>query len=248
MHTKSRSGFTVPELLITCVLFLVLSTILFAALHQVSRVWYRSSSRDDALSQILKAKARLVRDLANSSSSPQLTNTTTVGPSIGNGFDGDALTFLSSDDGSAGGNWTADPSTGQATLACQITYYLVVPQATNRYNLTHSAGPADSSGYEQQFPLKWLVRRVDGVTPGPVLNPAWTSWLTRPTAMTNTPAQQVVADQLLQFRVIQRAPLWTVQIAAVAINDAMRQVPLGNIPLSQSSFTLVEQITVSTGN
>lgn len=108
--------------------------------------------------------------LANSSSSPQLTNTTTVGPSIGNGFDGDALTFLSSDDGSAGGNWTADQfhRSGHPGLP-EITYYLVVPQATNRYNLTHSAGPADSSGYEQQFPLKWLVRRVDGVTPGPVL-------------------------------------------------------------------------------
>lgn len=246
MRTDKRA-YTIAEMLIVFFLFGILSTVLLAALRQVSSVWYRSSARDDAIRQVLKARTRLMKDLANSSGLPKQFATATV-PAHHTGFDGDALTFLSSDDGSAGNTWTVDPSTGVATYQSQITYYLIIPNAANSYGITASNGPADAAGYEQQDPFKWLVRRVD--KPAPTTIPTnWTDFFaTQPSVASQTAALQVVADQILQFRVLHSAPTWSLQISAVAISDAQRQIAVGRVPLGNSPFTLVEQFAVPANN
>ncbi len=245
MRTRA---FTVIEVLIACAILIVLSMVLFAALQQTARMWRKSSAKDDAMAQILRCKARLTRDLANSSAQPGRCATTTVGPHLGSGKDGDALTFLSSDNGSGNSQWTLQPD-GEAAMASQITWYLVIPASANPYHLTPGPGPPDAAGYEQQHPCKWLMRRVDPVTPGPALDPNWQTWLVQPTAVVATPTREVVADQLLSFRVVPSpAPRWTLELSAVAIADATRQLAVGTVPLGNSTFTLVERFAVPAGN
>ena len=250
MPTKGR-GFTVLELTITCMLFGVLSVVLVASLSQVTGLWRRSSSRDDAVAQILKAKAAITRDLNNASAQSGQFATTHVGPSLpGSGFDGDALTFLSSDNGTSA--WNNSVSTGQASMQSEITYYLYIPNAANAYGIvTPADGHApDSTGYEQQCPCKWLLRRVDLPAAPPMTMLGWSSLLpsTQPTSLASTSQIQVVANQLFQLKVLASGPLWTIQLGAVAVADATHKIALGSLPLGQSSYTLVEQFTVPINN
>lgn len=247
---QARTGaFAVAELMVTMAIFSVLSLVLMAVLQMVTKIWYRTSARDDAIRQLHQGRARLVMDLANSSQQPDQFAIAKVGPNLGTGFDGDALSILSSDDGSRVPKWNVDPSTGRATPAAQITFYLVVPNAVKANSCL--AGPPDPSGYEQQCPYKWLIRRVDPVPappPDPAVPATWTTWLTRPSSLLATPTLQVVADQLLEFRVLSTPPTWTIRLSAVAVTEATRQLKLGSVPLSQSKFTMVEQFTVPAHN
>lgn len=261
MVSKKR-GFTVVEVMITCVLLVVLSSVLFSALQGVSRLWYKNSAHDDAVAQILRAKASLMRDLSNGSRQPGQFDTGHVGPNL-SGYDGDALTFLSSDSGAGGDAWNATGS-GQASLACQITYFLIIPSAANGLGFTPTSGAPDSAGYEQQDPCKWLIRRVDSPVPAAspqTLLPNWKSVFgapLRPGSTVNgspTPltgatsaTQRLVANQIFQFRVLKTAPTWNLQISAVMIKDAQRQVAIGSIPLNPSIYTVVEQCGITANN
>ena len=249
MPSKSKRAFTVVELTLACGLFGLLSIVLAMALRQVSELWTKTNAKDEAVRNILKARSALVRDLANSSGQVGQWGVATVGPNLGTGKDSDALTFLSSDTGATGDNWTTD-SSGQAILPNQITYYCVIPNVANPGGVVVSAGPADAQGYEQQHPFKWLVRRVDPAPGGSpaAIDPNWTTWLTRPTSFAMGANQSVVTPQLLQFRVLNPAPLWTLELRAVSVSEARRKIALGSVPLSQGAYTLVQRFTVSAHN
>ncbi len=244
------------ELLISCVLFSILLTVLVATLSQVTALWRKSSSRDDAISQLLKTKALLTRDLTNASGQAGQSKTTTVGDTLaGSGHDGDALTFLSTDLGTASSNWNDSAATGQAAMQSEITYYLYIPNASNPYGVvTPKDGHLSDHGYEQQCAFKWLFRRVDSFSTPPTSVQAWSSLLPAapPTTMggfsTATSNTQLIANQMLEFRVLKAAPLWTIQLSAVAVADATRRAALGQIPLASSSFTLTQQFTVPVNN
>jgi hypothetical protein len=264
MRTKpSRSGpkkgFTIAETLLCCALFGILSLVLVATLTQVTSLWSRTNSHDDAIAQILKAKAFLVRDLANASSQPGQFANTTVTPSLsGSGWDGAALTFLtpyaaaSSEDS----DWSANATSGRASMESEITYYLYVPNAPNRYGIVTPADghPADGQGYEQQCAFKWLFRRVDHPAAAPTAVLPWLNLVPgpQPTSLMslNNPTSkiQVIASQLLGFKVLKAAPLWTIELSSVAVADATHKSKLGFIPLAKSSYTVVEQFTVMTNN
>lgn len=248
---KQKRAFSVLEVTICSAIFCALSVLMFTALKEVAGVWQRSSGREMALGKILRAKARLSRDLSNSSGKAGQWATTTVGPNLGSGHDGDALTFLSADNGTSAGNWTIDPNTGEAQLASQITYYCVIPNTNNRWGINVSPGAPDPRGYEQQHPFKWLIRRVDPVIPGnpPSIDPGWTAWLTRPTQMIQTPQIQVVADDLLTFRMMPPpAPKWSFEISAIAIQEAAREIAVGQVPLRDVKFKITEFITITPQN
>jgi prepilin-type N-terminal cleavage/methylation domain-containing protein len=254
MRTKP-SAFTLLELLVTIGLFAILSVVLVATLSQVTTLWRRSSSHDEAVAQILKAKAILARDLTNSSGQLGQFATTRVGPSIaGSGFDGDALTFLSTDVGTVSSNWADNNKTGVATMQSEITYYLYVPNAPNPYGVATSPGAADGTGYEQQCAFKWLIRRVDTPANPPTTLMSWATLLpsAQPTSLatvkTATSQIQVIANQMFQFKVLKSTPYWSIQLSAAAVADATRKISLGRVPLANSSYTLVQQFTVPVNN
>jgi len=243
-----RRAFTVIELSLACALFGVMALLLASSLKSVSDIWRKTSAKDEAVRNLLRAKSSLIRDLGNSRGKAGQCATAPVPPTL-TGKDSDALTFLSSDTGTTDPNWNV-AADGKATFASQITYYGIIPNRPNPGGTAVTAGPADAQGYEQQHPFKWLIRRVDpapAATPQ-AINPAWSSWLTRPTSYSLGAARQVVSDQLLQFRVLRGAPLWELELRAVSVSEARRRVSLGNLPLSQGPYTVVQQFSVSTNN
>lgn len=233
-----RRGFTVLEVLIVCVIFTMLSALLWFALRNVSDLWRQSDSKDDAVRELIRARTSLTRDLRNGSATHFAT--AKVGPNL-TGFDGDAITFLSSDSGASNSSWDLTPA-GTAVLPAQVTYYLVVPNPPGEV----SAGPPDGQGYEQQDPYKWLIRRVD--PGGNVLNTAWNAWLTRPTSTVLGPNQSLISNRLLGFRVISDGPKWTLELSAVAIKDARHRSALGATPLRNSTYTLIDRFSVRSQN
>lgn len=249
MRAKTRA-FTVVELTLACTIFSVLCIVLAVSLKQVSDLWRKTNAKDEAVRNILKARSWIVRDLANSSGRTGQWATAPVGPNLGAGRDSDALTFLSSDNGTADQTFSTDPSSGQANFQSQITYYGVIPNYPNPDGTSVVAGPADPAGYEQQHPFKWLVRRVDPAPGGapPAINSGWTAWLTRPSTFSLGSSQRVVATHLLSFRVLNGAPLWTLELRAVTISDARRKIAVGSTPLSQSPYTIVQRFVVSAQN
>ncbi|MBX3172133.1 MAG: prepilin-type N-terminal cleavage/methylation domain-containing protein [Candidatus Eremiobacteraeota bacterium] len=233
-----RRAFTVMEVLIVCTIFSMLSALLWFALRNVSDLWRQSDSKDDAVRELIRARTALTRDLRNASSVHFAT--AKVGPNL-TGFDGDAVTFLSSDSGASSSEWNLT-SDGRAALPAQITYYLVVPNPAGEV----AAGPPDSHGYEQQDPYKWLVRRVD--PGGTALNPAWNSWLVRPTSPNPGPNQSVLSTRLLGFRVLHDGPMWMLELSAVAIKDARHRGSLGATPLRDTPYTLIDRFSVRSQN
>lgn len=232
-----RRAFSLAEILVVLGLFSALSALLWLLLRDVSELWRKTDSKEEATRELVKVRNALTRDLCNASSSQFAT--THVGPHLGAGFDGDAITFLSSDGGQSRPEWQLDAS-GKARLASQVTYYLVVPDPRGDV----SAGPADAQGYEQQDPYKWLIRRLD--SGGTTLNSAWNGWLVRPGVL--DPAAAVISNRLLGFRQIDPPPLLTLEISAVAIKDARHHGPLGAMPLSGGPYTLVQRFSLRLPN
>lgn len=246
---RAKKAFTILEVTLACAIFSVLTVVLTLVLRQVSEIWRKTNAKDDAVRQLLRVRSNLLRDLANSSRKAGQFATARVGPNLGSGYDGDALTFLSSDTGQSEFSWNVD-TTGSAQIQSQITYYLVIPNAPNPDGAAIGAGPPDPNGYEQQHPFKWLIRRVDpppGSVPQ-VVDPNWTSWLTRPSSTTLGPSQRVIANQLLGFRVLQSAPLWTVELSAVGVTEARRKLALGSVPLASSPYTIVQRFSLEAHN
>lgn len=227
------------------------SFVMFFALRGTSNVWRRVSSRDEAVKQLVRARNFLTRDLMNGSARPNHFATSAVGPSLGAGRDGDALTVLTCEDGSSSWNIT---TTGAPVLVREVTYALFVPQNVQTLYGSAFPGVADSDGYEQACPYKWLVRRLDPV-PVPVppatesaIPSNWTTtFLTRPSSRTPTGTTQVVAT-LLGFRILTSGAFWQFEIKACAVDDARRRLPLGIAPLGQSEFTLVQRFSVPIHN
>ncbi len=240
---RSRA-FTILEMMITLGILGLLSALLLASLLQTSRMWRRNAGRDEALRQIGRARSSLSRDLLNSTSRSGLYATSKVAASLGSGNDGDALSFLSSDPGSSNAQWSLDPNTGAAFLPQQVTYWLVIPNGPNPEGLNASAGPPDARGYEQQYPDKWLMRRVDPAPSPPSLDSSWTTWLVRPTVLDS----KVVATRLLNFRVLQAGPVWSLELRATSILDARRNLALGSVPLAESVYTVTQQFSLTVHN
>lgn len=242
---RPRSAFTVVELMISLSIFVLMSIVLVIVLKNVTDLWRQADAKDDVVRALMKARGALSRDLLNASSRPNQVAVARVGPHGGPGFDGEALSFLSSDEGNNLPEWSLDAS-GHAQPRSQITYFLVVPAGPYPNGVAVAGGPADSNGFEQQNPFKWLIRRVDPAASG--FQNGWTGWLTQPGSAALPAGQQLVARNLLGFRVLKTGPLWSLELSAVAIKDAQKRLALGQVPLAHSSFTITERFSVRTNN
>ena len=245
---RPSRAFSLPELMLSMAVFSVLTLISSMALRMVSKVWQRASARDLALRELLKASAWLERDLVNGFRAPQQSSFGPVQSGSGATRSGDALALIVPAHDQDSLRLTPD---GVAQADQLVTYYLTVPTA-------QASGPfaGDAEGYEEQCPWKWLVRCQEAApapgAPGqtPAIPAGWlaSTVIQQPTTLWKTNDRQVVALQLLQFRVQQGPPLWQLSLTAVAIGDARRQLALGSVPLGGSRFTLTHQVAVQVRN
>lgn len=244
-------GFTILELFLATTLFTLLGALLLVTLLSTTRVWRQTSARERALGELLKARAHLTRDIVNASQVPGQFATAQVGPSLGAGRDGDALTVLTSEDGQTPWNLQSD---GSSVLTAQVSYALWVPHNVNTLFGHNFVGVADANGYEDACPYKWLMRRQD---PPPALVPPathplvasnWaTTLLARPNSMTMGPNQRAVAT-LTGFRVLASGGLWQFELSATAVEDARQKVTLGSTSLGTSPYILVQRFSLPTHN
>jgi len=233
--------------MISMAIFSMLTTLLAFTLRSTSKVWQRTSARDQALAQISKARNSLTRDLMNASQTVGQWATSTVGPSLGAGLDGDALTFLTCENGNT--PWNID-NNGASVMTGEITYSLFVPVNVNTLYGLNFSGVADANGYEEACPYKWLVRRRDPAPTGnPVVVPAnWnTTLLSRPSSLQATASSEVVST-LTGMRILQSGSQWQIELKATAVADARRKISLGSTPLGSSPYTLVQRFTVPAHN
>lgn len=247
---EKRHGFTVIELAIAMGFMGLFSMMMFFALKNTSGVWRRTSSRDNAMRELVRARSFLSRDLMNGSARPNQFANTTVGPSLGAGRDGDALTILTNDNETTPWNVT---TSGNSILRREVTYSLFVPNNVNTLYGSTFPGVADAQGYEQACPYKWLVRRIDPApavvppNPEPVIPATWTTFLVRPSSKAGTATTQVVST-LLGFRVLASGGLWEFELKACAVEDARHTIGIGSTPLGSSQYTLVQRFSVPIHN
>lgn len=248
----SGRGASLLELIFVFALFSALTLISVVCLKQVSGVWQKSSSRDRALRDLLKAESVLHRDLVNASKGHRQSQFGPILAGTGgvNTSDGLALVLPHTEQ-----EGLALSLGGSVVLNRLVTYYLAAPSnLTQLTGLNHNF-VADSQGYEDQCAYKWLIRREsDAIPAGPNrLSEVPPNWLTSgvievPTQMWREPQRRVVASNLLQFRVLQGPPMWEIRLTAVAVDDARRKLNLGSVPLSGTVYTLTHRVAVVAQN
>ena len=258
MVRRGRFGFTILEMFVTLGLFGLLGTLCLAALTEATTVWRKTSSRDGVARSLTKAWASLRKDLANAKLSPASLEIQKVPGSYGgaNGFDGDAVCFLSPVDPGTG--LLATKSDGQPFMMRNIIYYCVVPQNHAQLFGSTCSGGADADGYEQQCPHKILVRlsRDQGAASNPAqpasedsIMTSWTSLLTRPNQLgVQSGEDKIISTQLLTFRCSQVNGLLELDLRAVAIEEASRTIGVGTRPLGVGPYTVQQKTALRPGN
>ena len=122
---KHGRGVSLLELMFSVSFFLVLSIITILSLRQITGIWTRTSERDLALRQLLRADRFLQADLANSATGSGQSAFQLVGAGSGPVMTGHALALLlpSEQPGEL-----VVTSAGMPVLDRLVTYYLAVPQ------------------------------------------------------------------------------------------------------------------------
>ncbi len=251
---------TIPEMLIAMTLFVGMMVAVDALLNQGMRVWHRTSGSESAALQIKRAQRYLERDLLEANYAKSRTGLVPAHLG-GGGKDGSALWFLSArgPDGKL-----MHSVMGPPTYQRNVLYYLVVPAGH-----TSCAGISGADQMDEACPHKLLIRKVidSGLpTPGPdplasleVLLAAdqVTAYLTQPaghnvSAMMAEPGVQqveVVASDLLTFQVKKGPEPGVVReiqidLKAVSLEDARREVQVGAVSLARGRYTLEQLFSV----
>ena len=247
---ECHSGFTVAELMISIGVFAMLSVVLFGAMRFGINSWRSIDSRHEATNAIYKAQVALKRDL-------QQANTDFMGVAqVGSGS-GDAIWFLSAEDP------TADPkvgaryrwtNTGQPRWQRNVIYYLVRPGDHNIVSNGTSCSSSGGSDGDSNCPHKFLIRKVvngpDDAEGNEILlsDSAVTAYLTAPngynfssmTGESGVENVRLVTDKMLWFNVVNFTPgasLLEVELAAVRVQEAHKNIPVGQASMLASRFT-----------
>lgn len=256
-----RRGLTIPELLIAMGLFIIMLTSVHLVLNQGVRVWNRISGAEAASLQLKRAQRYLERDLLETSYTQ--TRVARVPGHLAGGQDGGALWFLSAL--GPDGKMAHKPGDGTAYYQRNVIYYLVVPGG-------HSdcAGLVGPKGMDDACPHKVLIRKVVDLPPATDPNqPPETHeeglipvsdidlYLTQPngrdlSAMQSEPGVtrvEVVANNLLWFDPVRMpdpdiANEIELDLRAVSLDDARREIKLGSVSLAEGRFTQQQLMSV----
>ena len=244
-------------------IFTLVMIVLVSLFNQSLAVWRTSSGSDTAMREMRKVRATLERDLVLSR--PGLVGRAQVADHTGGGGkDGEALWFLS----------PVDPTTGQIARKTDgspmwmrnILYYLVVPANHDATFGMHCNGGVGPGGYDDRCPHKLLVRKVidaggatiaaDEATEETLLADP-TPYLTQPagydvSGLTEAGVEDVriVANSLLMFSSATApppaaaGPEVAVDLRAMSVAEARREIQVGTDPGATSRFTLQSPFSV----
>ncbi|MBT9586114.1 hypothetical protein IV102_22425 [bacterium] len=240
MHPR-RAGLSLLEVVLTSVFFAALSLVAWLAMSSSVSIWARASGRDEAHRNLIKAISWFRRDLVSARLSATTFQQSALQTTSGC-KEGDAIGFLSPID--PGSDQLTTKTDGTPFMMRTIVYYLAAPRQDPCQQ------GSDGSGYEGFCPHKILVRRVlDSGTPTldpsqmaseESLDPGWPNWLERPDSFQLIDEQrQLLAINLLTFRVQEQGPVVRIELRAVSLLEArQKRVAVGTVNLSDNPATV----------
>ena len=245
------TGFTLLEVLVSISVFVIILVVAANAVNQSSFVLMSTNGKDATLKQFYRARRLLLTDLELAHLSTTTFQQTTVPPSQGFGYDGDAIGFLSPvDPNTLQANYSADGSTFWMR---NITYYLIVPANHDQLSLHTCAGVADANGYDDGCPHKVLLRQITDNNNSNPTNPPSIQTLVSPFGPFSRPTGYpsgsggltTVAINLLTFRCSQLdGGELSVDMRAVSLPDATRNLNIGAMPLTPTSYLIEQKFSV----
>lgn len=252
MKNKSRSGYTILELMLAAALMSGLLLVLGEAMRQSQTVFRTTSGTADASTELRSVSQRLRRELLQTKLSEVRTVDTPA--TFGGAPDGKAIWFLSNVDASGVPRFTTG---GAPFWHRNVIYYIRVPQGHAQLFGYDCGGGAGPGGYDDRCPHKVIVRKEvdsgtltnypDEATVEPIL-PAGTvtgSYLTRPSrydtsAMNSEPGvvqAQVVGRLFLTFTAQETSSEVTADFRAVSLPRARKEAAIGTTSLFNKPFT-----------
>jgi len=255
------------ELMIAMFVFFLLMVITAVLFTNSQAVYRRLNSADTALGEMRKARAALEHDLALAA--PAQLNRAAVPASLGGGGkDGEALWFLSPVDPATG--QTLRKEDGTPFWQRNILYYLIVPGNHDAVFGTSCAGGVGPNGYDDVCPHKVLIRKViDSGVPTVASDETTEETLLSTAAILGEPyvsqpdgfsvagmaepgleETRIVATYLLTFFSTSAPPPnnfateLSIDLRALSIDEARREIPVGTTALFDSRFTRQGPVSV----
>lgn len=250
MHS-SRRAFSLLELTMVVALFSVAMVLIFGSLSEGFRKWRVLDTRADTQRQMTRAWLWLKRDLEKAN--PQQIASKRVA-AAGNG---DVIWFLSADDSAESDSnrrFRRDIATGAPRWQRNIIYYLIRPAAYA--SVANGVGAALDPDPENDYYAahKFLIRKVVDLPGDEVLltSSQINAYTTAPlgynlSVFSGEPgleSSKLVADHLLSFRAQVDGRSIDLDLRAVHLAQASKDLPLGAVSLKSGRYTHQEQLRV----
>ena len=273
----NKRGFTLIETLLSLGMFSVMAILLFQATRQGTQAWRNVETRFEAQMNLRRAEATLLQDLKGCSrASVNVTRVPSGGDAVW--FLTATNTQVTFAGNETTGAIQRDPNDGTALWQRNVIYYLARPTAATHNDISKgtscAADPSDTStlGTEDRYcPHKMLIRKVVAL-PGfsstvaePSIGAGISAYLTEPLGFSTAnmlaeafldnplaapqpPAPKIVAPNLLSFRITRVGLFVQVDLRAVRILEAQKEVGVGVTPLDTSRYILQHQFLVLPSN
>lgn len=252
-HRFRQRGLSLPELLLVLALFSVVSLLLFSLLNDGFRRWRTANARFDVQNRLMKSMNWLRQDLEKASA-------TQIGHKrVSNGAGhGDALWFLSAEDPSVADpqlRFVRDSSTGAPRWQRQILYYLARPTnyAACSGGILAAVDPDPRNDYFA--PHKFLLRKVINTSADPETRSTAggiDAFVTFPVdynlstlaSETSVEACRLIADRMLSFEVSLLDRTIELDLRAVYLQPAEKELAVGSVSLKDTKFTVHQKLRV----
>ena len=237
---------------VTTALFAVVSTLLFALLHDGFVKFRMVNAKFDTQQRLSRAINWLQKDLEKA-------NAAQLGlKRVSGSGNGDMIWFLSADDPTQTSpdlSFVRDPATGLPNYQRTILYYLIRPGNYAKVSQGYVPGVDPDPRNDYYAPHKFLIRKVinDPSTPESLMDAATAdSYVTAPadynlstlSAEARVDSCRLIADGLLSFEATLYDRTIELDLRAVDYKSAEHELPMGSVSLKDTKYTQHQRIRV----
>lgn len=249
-----RRGYTIVEVMVTVAISGILLIVLGKAVGLSDDAVRKSTGNYDCSATLKKAARRLQQDISQTSGQKIL-----IGAIGGTISDGDAICVLSSKDGTGVGQF--DTSGGPKWVR-NIVYYCITPQSHDSYAGTTCSTAVGPWQADDHCPHKILIRQEIDLPDTPVGNPDPEQLLTPSElqsaiiaplgtdlspirAQANCRKAEILGTQMLGMKISRNSAGVQIELVAVDLARANREIRVGQTSLYSSSYVQSYQFSIS---
>ena len=251
---SKRRAYTLMELMVAMALGGFIALVTTLSFRNAVKVFTSNSGGDAAMRDLVKVRRALEQELPLASVGPNKLHIEKTPASFGGGTgaDGDAVNFLSAIDSTTGEMKLINDGSGNPWYFQNIRYFVRVPQDHDTL-FGQSCTGGNEGGYEYNCPHKVMLRGVadqnaatspqDNTTEDILVSPL-SGLLGRPTGFPKTAALRTVGANLLTFQVQRNGAELLVDLRAVSLADAKREVAVGNYSFRTGKYTIEHRFSI----